>query len=1077
MRKILLLLSGVLLLSAQLLAQTRTISGKITDGQASPIPNVSVIVKGTSVGTTTNESGSYTLNVPDKAKTLVISAVGMATQEVSIGSRTDISVTLLPGESSLQEVVVVGYGKTTKEAFTGSAVQVKGEVLNNKSVSNVSQALAGEVAGVRVINTSGQPGTAATIRIRGLGSVNGNRDPLYVVDGVPFTGNINAINMEDVASVSVLKDAAATAIYGARGANGVIIVTTRSGSSKGKGFIEVDGKWSTNKSLIPRYDVIRSPEDYIILSWEALYNQGRIVNNAAPGNYANTRIFSASGISPNYNIWNVTGPNLIDSNTKTIKPGVSRKYDPENWEDHAFQSSNRNEVNLKIGGGDSKSNYYTSFGYLNDVGYSINTDFRRLTARLNVNHEVRKWLVGSMNIAYANVKSNQNGQESNSNSVFWFVDNNPSIYPLFLRDANGNFVNDSIFGGHVYDYGAAGRKFGALTNAIADAHYNTVRDDRHELVGNTALTAKFTNDLSFETRLGFQYFNNNNIERINKFYGSAASTKGSIYHDRTEMFSYNLLKLLRYNKRFGAHNFEALAAHENTDWKNAITQVFKFNLVQNDGEDLANAVEYTEPDAYTDRYKLESYFAQVNYDFRSTYYLTGSFRRDGSSKFVDDKWGNFGSVGAGWIISNENFMADQNIFKFLKLKASYGLIGEQSGIGNYPGYDVFNVDPLNNRPSFSFATKGNPQLTWETSKIFQTGVEFRVKDFLTGTVEYYVKNTDGLIFDRRVGPSSGYALIKSNDGILRNQGIEFNLTGHIIQKKDWFLDLTINGESFKNKIIEMPIDTFGTRKVIDIQGNYGWGKDHSIFDFYMREYAGVDPADGRVLWTAYYDDLNNNDKGDAGEYIVSLTQYMAQNPGKAGSIKKTTSKVYSVNATSRTEGGTQFYVGKSAIPKVRGAVNLNSGYKGLTLAVQVLYSFGGYAYDGAYASLMNNGLVGGNNWHTDMFGRWQKAGDVTDIPRLSNQVTSDANFGSASSRWITKANYLVLNNIRLGYNLPKSILSRVKVDDAAIWVSGDNLWLNSERKGFNPSTAESGASSVYRYSPLSTMTVGMRVKF
>jgi TonB-linked SusC/RagA family outer membrane protein len=1077
MRKILLLLSGVLLLSAQLLAQTRTISGKITDAQSAPIPNVSVLVKGTSVGTTTDETGSYSLSIPDKAKTLVISAVGMATQEIAIGSRTDISVTLVPGDQSMQEVVVVGYGKTTKEAFTGSAVQVKGEKLNNKSVSNVSQALAGEVAGVRVINTSGQPGTAATIRIRGFGSVNGNRDPLYVVDGVPYTGNINAINMEDVASVSVLKDAAATAIYGARGANGVIIITTRTGSSKGKGFIEVDGKWSTNKSMIPRYDVIKSPEDYIVLSWEAMYNQGRIVNNAAPGNYANNRLFSASGISPNYNIWSVTGPNLIDSNTRTIKAGVTRKYDPENWEDFAFQSANRHEVNLKIGGGDSKSNYYTSFGYLNDVGYSINTDFRRLTARLNVNHEVRNWLVGSMNIAYANSKSNQNGQESNSNSVFWYVDNNPPIYPLFLKNASGQNVPDSIFGGFVYDYGAAGRKFGSLANAIADAHYNTNRDDRHELSGNTSLNAKFTEDLSFETRLGFQYFNNTNIQRTNKFYGSAASTKGSIYHDRTEMFSYNMLELLRYTKRFGSHNIEALAAHENTDWKNAITQVFKFNLASNDIEELNNAVEYTEPSSFTDRYKLESYFTQVNYDYKGTYYLSGSFRRDGSSKFVQDKWGNFGSVGAGWLLSNENFMANQNIFKYLKLKASYGLIGEQSGIGYYPGYDIFNIDPLNSQPSFSFSTKGNPELTWETSKIFQTGVEFRVKDFLTGTVEYYVKNTDGLIFDRRVGPSSGYALIKSNDGILRNKGIEVDLTGHIIQRKDWYIDLNINAESFKNRIIEMPIDTFGTRKVIDIQGNYGWGKDHSIYDFYMREYAGVDPADGRAMWTAYYEDKNNNDKGDAGEYIVSLTQFLSQNPGKEGTIKKTTSKVYSVNATSRTEGGTQFYVGKSAVPKVRGAVNLNAGYKGITLNVQMLYSFGGYAYDGAYASLMANGLIGGNNWHTDIFRRWQKAGDITDVPRLSNNYTTDANFGSASSRWITKANYLALNNIRIGYNLPKSILSKVKVDDANIWISGDNLWLNSERKGFNPSTAESGASSIYNYAPLSTMTVGLRVKF
>jgi TonB-dependent SusC/RagA subfamily outer membrane receptor len=346
----------------------------------------------------------------------------------------------------------VGYSTTTRQAFTGTAKVVSGEQLNNKNVSNVSQALAGEVAGVRVINTSGQPGTSATIRIRGIGSVNGNRDPLYVVDGVPYTGFINSINPNDIATMTVLKDAAATSIYGSRGANGVIVITTRNGRGR-KSFIEADGRYGANMALLPRYDVMRSPEEFIALGWEALYNQGVATNNANPTTFANTRLFSASGIDPRNNVWNVpSGAELIDPQTRTVRTGVARLYDPENWEDYAFQNSVRQEANIRMGGGDGKTNYYTSFGYLDDKGYAINSDYRRLSGRLNLNHEVKSWLTTAMNLNYANSVTNNNGQESNSNSVFWFADNMPSIYPLFMRDAQGNKIPDPKFGGFRYDW-------------------------------------------------------------------------------------------------------------------------------------------------------------------------------------------------------------------------------------------------------------------------------------------------------------------------------------------------------------------------------------------------------------------------------------------------------------------------------------------------------------------------------------------------------------------------------------------------------------------------------------------------
>ncbi|MBN9298639.1 MAG: SusC/RagA family TonB-linked outer membrane protein [Filimonas sp.] len=1071
MRKLLLLVCMTLCI-LQAWAQNRTITGRILDDKGNPIPHASITIKGTVTGVTADAAGNFTIQVASTAKTLVVASLNFATQEIVIGSKANISVVLQESTAKIEEVVVVGYSTTTKEAFTGSAKVVSGEQLNNKNLSNVSQALAGEVAGVRAINTSGQPGVSADIRIRGIGSVNGNRAPLYVIDGIPYSGQLNALNMEDVANLTVLKDAAATSIYGSRGANGVIVITTRTGRGK-KSFIEVDGKIGSNMKLLPRYSVISSPEEYISLSWQALYNQA-IAGGATPAaaqTTASNNLYSASGISPNYNIWNAAGKDLIDPTTGAFKSGVTRKYTPEKWDDYAFQSSSRKEVNVKLGGSEGKTNYYTSFGYLKDNGYSIKTDFQRFVGRLNLNQEVKPWLSANVNINYANTTTNNGGQSSNSGSVFWFVDNMPSIYPLFLRDpATGNKVADPIFGGYQYDYGDQGRKFGSLTNAIADVTYNTSQAKRNELTGNTSLNLKFTKELSFETKLGVQYYNNAAVSRSNKFYGSSASQKGSISQTKTELMNLNLLNLLRYAKKFGDHDLEVLAAHEATNFKQNIANASGYNLVENDNLELNNAVVSNPSSSYSNTYALESYFAQANYNFNRTYYVSGTIRRDGSSRFIKgNTWGNFGSVGLGWVMTNMNFMKSLKFVDFLKLKASYGILGDQSGVGYYPGYDLYTINNLNNQPSFAFNTKGNPNLTWETSKMFQTGVEFKLGNYLTGSVDYYIKNTDNLIFNRRVGPSIGYALIQVNDGRLRNSGVEFDLTAHLINKKDYFFDFGINGEHFTNKIVTMPIDpATGQQKVIDIQSPYGWAVGHSVYDFYIRNYAGVDPTDGKSMWTVYYEDKNANGTFDAGEQVTDLETYNAANPSKAGALKTTNTKDYSQ--------ATQYYIGKSAIPKLRGGINLHGGWKGIDIAVQILYSVGGYAYDYDYAGLMGNGLIGSNNWSTDIRNAWKKAGDVTDVPRISNNA--DANVTATSSRFVTKADYLALNNVRIGYTIPSKIVKRTGIlEEATVWVSGDNLWLATKRKGFNPATAEDGQSNTYRYNPLSTISAGLRVKF
>ena len=802
-------------------AQNRQVTGKVTSPDGSPITGASVSVVGSTTATQTDAAGNFVITVPAGA-TLNVSYIGYEAKRITVGNQSLLNLQLVSEENALDEVVVVGYGTTTKESFTGSAKKVSAENIERKSASNISQALAGEVAGVSVVNTTGQPGTAATIRIRGFGSVNGNRAPLYVLDGVPFNGELTAINNADIESTTVLKDAAATAIYGSRGANGVILINTKKGKGKNS-FVEADVNFGTNMPLLSRYDVVTSPEQYIALGWEGLYNSGT-GSDADKINYANNNLFTATGVGAANNLWNITSAaDLIDPVTRTAKPGVTRKFDPENWSDYAFQNSARKDMNVRFGGSSDKANYYTSLGYLNDKGYSINSDFERLSARINVDNKVKSWMNVGTNIGYSRTERNNAGQSEDSGSIFWFVDNMPSIYPLFERDADGNKIADEIYGGYRYDYGERnGRRFGSLTNAISDANNSTRRHNRNEITANGYVNFNIIKGLTFENSLGVNYFHNKYTSQNSKFYGSSVSTNGSLSQTRTERMSYNLLNLLRYRTQFGAHNLEALVAHEAQNFQNNVMSAGKNQLVRDDSPEFDNAVVMTSISSYTEGYTLESYLGQVNYDYDGKYFLSGSLRRDGSSRFVNKPWGTFGSLGAAWILTKENFMQDQNVFDFLKYKLSYGVIGDQSVGSYYPGLITYPISNLNDKPSIGTPNVGNPDLSWETAKMFQTGVEFTMFNRINASVDYYIKNTDNLIFDRRVGPSIGYALLKVNDGKLRNQGLEFDITGNVYKNSNFYFDLNINGETFKNKIVQMPIDPATNQpKTIDVQGNYG----------------------------------------------------------------------------------------------------------------------------------------------------------------------------------------------------------------------------------------------------------------
>ncbi|MCZ8090978.1 SusC/RagA family TonB-linked outer membrane protein [Flavobacterium sp.] len=1059
-------------------AQEKTVTGVVTD-KLGPLPGANVVVKGSTNGVQTDFDGKYSI----KAKAgdvLQISFTGYDSNSVTVGSANSYNVVLSEGVV-LKEVIVVGYGTSTKENFTGSATKVTMENIEAKTATNVSQALRGEIAGVNVITGSGAPGSDATIRIRGFGSINGNRAPLYVVDGAPFNSDISAINPADIESMVVLKDAAATSIYGSRGSNGVILITTKQGKA-GKSQISVDFRTSINRNSLPAYDVISSPEEYIELSWKSLRNKGALTGQANPEAWASANLYNATGngeaINNAYNIWNADGANLIDPATGKFVNGITRKYTPTNWADEAFGTGYRSEANVLFNGGNDKTKYAMSFGFVDDQGIVVNSSYKRYTTRINLEHKPKDWLTVSGNIGYTGAKytnsSSTEGDAGSSGNIFALTSTTPAIYDVFLRDNDGNLVADPIFGGNQYDYGAlTGRRAWNSTNGIANAKYDRVRDLATTLLGNFNFKVDITKDLAFETRYSGQFQNNDYASRNNPFYGGSVEVFGSLFKDVRTNKNQNFLQLLRYTKAFGNHNFEAFAAHESTE--NEIN-VFTGSAQRAINPNTFDLAQYTTPtgraDSFTQRWSIESYFGQLNYDFSKKYFVTASVRRDGSSRFINNKWGTFGSVGLGWIVSKENFLANVKAIDYLKLKASYGSIADQGTSLQY-GWQLFGINQTPDG-SYSFtqsSTLANPDLTWESADIAQIGVESTLfNNSLEINLDYYVKNTNNLFFNQALPPSSGFTTVQINDGQLRNSGLEFDIVGHIFKaetSKDFRLSLGINGEFLTNKITRMPKNPFtGEVRVFDDASNLSVGK--SQYDWFMREWAGVDPANGSALWNLYYDDANSNGTYDAGDtQIANMVTYLDANPD--ANVGSTTTSVYAQ--------ATQKYVGKSAIPTVRGAFRVNAGFKNLDFTAQFGYSLGGYAFDSGYQVLMsNNGLIGADNFHTDIRKAWSQPGDITNVPRMTAALSTDANFNSTSTRFLVKSDYISLNNIRLGYSIPQEFLSKLMISNMNIFITGDNLMVFSARNGFNPTTIISQTNSGI-YTPMTTVSFGAKIEF
>lgn len=1041
---------GVIVICTQLLAQNRTVTGRVVNAQGAGVPNASVIVRGTTLGTTTAADGSFTITVPSNARTLVVSSVGFQDYEISILNQSNVTVALATAESAMDEVIVTAYGTAQRRTFTGAVTQVTGTEIARQQISNLSKSLEGLAPGVKTTTGSGQPGAGSAIRIRGIGSINASSAPLYVVDGQPYGGDINAINPNDVESISILKDAASAALYGARGSNGVIMITTKKG--KGKPTFNLQARYGINDRAVPEYDVIREPGQFLELYWEALYNESRNrttnpLSDAAARTYATNNLFSNTvGIGgAGYNPYNVPANQVIDPATGKLNPNAQLLFN-DSWEDALFESRPRQEYTGTLSGASDKTRYYLSLGYLNDKGYIIKSDFTRINARLNVEQEINRWLRFGVNGAYGNTKSNTT-QEGNTTyqNAFFFTRGVAPIYPVYLRDTSaagrGTLVLDAN-GNRRYDYGnnvMGTRKYAATENPRATLDFDIYNNVSDNLSGRTFAEFRFIPELKFTLNYGVDLSTDNGISFQNPLQGNAAGASGRGTVSNGRHVTTNINQLLNYVKTFGSHGIDLLAGHESYKFVTNAQSGTKENFLDPTNPQLSNAVSLSALSSSQNTYAVEGFFGQVRYDYKAKYLLSGSYRRDGSSRFApENRWGSFWSVGAGYVISEEAFMKGIGFINMLKLKGSYGIRGNDAFNNYYPYLDQYSVINDNGQLAVRYTYRGNRDITWEKNKDIDVGFEFRVLNRISGAFDWFKRTTYDLLFNVPTPLSSSLGSEPRNVGDMKNWGWEAEVNTDIVKSRDLTVRLGINATSFQNEIIRLPEEN---RTAGITTGNFKYMEGRSIYDYFTWQYAGINEK-GQALYFRDELDASGNPTG-----------------------KKLTTTTFSQ--------ATRDYIGKTSINDVYGGIDLYTQFKGFDLSILTSYALGGYVYDAPYQRLMYAGGGDVSTWHRDILNRWTESNTSGNIPRLQLNY-QDAN--STADRWLIDASYFNIRNVSVGYTFGNNVTERFGMSGTRIYVVADNIHLFSKRQGLDP--RQDFAGGVFNaYSPIRTISFGINTNF
>ena len=1035
----------VFLLGLQLgFAQQKKIQGTVTTAENGfPLPGATILVSGTSRGTQTDFDGNFSISASPE-ETLIVSYVGFKTVNRLVGDSSQITIALEEDSESLDEVIVTAYGTTTKEAFTGSASVISAKDIEQRVVTSPIAALEGSTTGVQFLSGSGQPGSSPSIIIRGVGTLNGDTDPLYVIDGVQFEGGLNSINQNDIESITVLKDAASTALYGSRAANGVVLITTKSGKKGAPARITASSQYGVITQAVSNYDAV-NPGQYYELMWEAYKNA--LGGDAEAAAKASESIYNRLG----YNPFNVPNDQIVRTDG-TLNPNARVIYKGLDWYDALQRTGSRVNNSVSVSAGGENHTVFFSASHLKEKGYVIQSDFNRLTSRLNAEFTPSDWIKIGGNVNLSLSKSSALGGAGSSSIVnaFNWAKNLGSIYPVYIVDTNGNYVLDANgnpqfdLGEGYSQYGIQSRPYNPGRHGIAETILNDEQRDINNLGMRLFSELKLIEGLKVRLTYGQDIQDYINKSYENAIVGDGAPT-GRYGETRYRRIVENFTQLLTYNKTFAdVHSFEITLGHESFDRSYSENEGLATTQTAEGIYEFDNFSTPVRLNGYSSDKGIEGYFARLNYNYDNRYYISGSVRRDGSSVFNKDvRWGTFYSVGASWRIDQEKFMQGVDFINNLKLRASYGEVGNDDLLDYYISQPRYSLTSNAGDPAIYLSDLGNAALTWETVESYDVALDFGLfNNLIDGSFEYYKKNSSDLLYNLPIALSNGLNEVPQNVGTMYNEGFELGITANLIRNQNVKWSVTAQASTFKNKITDLPAPF--------VNGSKRWDVGRSRYDFYIYDYAGVDPTNGDALYYMYEGDINK------GEQVAVLNE------------DGTHATTNDWDEAGRT------YVGAQSRPDINGSFQNRFNYKGFGLDFIITFSGGGKILDNGYSSLMHTGTYG-DAYHPDALNAWRNPGDITSVPRLENGNTNQVQ--TQSSRFLTDASFIALRNANISYTFDREVAGRLGFENLKLFVAGENLYFKSKRDGLNPQYNLAGTGSGNDYNPSRVVSFGVNVSF
>lgn len=1053
-------------------AQDKSISGTVTDSEGEPLLGATVLIVGTSTGTSTDFDGVFNLraSVGDEIE---ISYIGFSTKVFKVDSRDSYTIALEADSNVMDEVLVVAYGTASKESITGAVTSIDSKSIAKRAITSATSALEGAAAGIQVNNTSGQPGDGPSIRIRGFTSINASNAPLVVLDGVPFGGNMSDISPNDIESISVLKDASASTLYGNRASNGVILIRTKGGKgNSGMNLSVKQGLWTRG---ISEYDRV-GPDEFMEVMWQGYRNS--LLTNDSAMSIAEANSIASNSLVDDFlklNIYNLPNDELFTADGKLnpnahVLPGYRGDLD---WYDGIERTGYRQEYNVSARNSNDRGNIFYSAGYLDEEGYIKRAGLERFNARINTEYQANDWLNLGMRLSGSHQKqtslSASTGSANSFVNPYMYARNIAPIYPVHLHDQKtGDFILDAE-GNKIYDGGEDTRNQYVGRHTVWENELDRQRSFRNTLNGQLFADITFLKDFTFSVVGDLNVRNSEARSYNNAIIGDGAGNGGRASRSVYRYKNYTGQQLLNWNKSFGKHNVEALVGHESYSDQYNYLYGYKTTETFAGKEDFINFTEITRLYDYKHIYTTEGYLSRAKYNFDQKYFAEASFRRDGSSKFSKNKrWGNFWSIGGSWIITKEDFF-NLDFVDNLKFRASYGEVGNDQGASRYAYHALYNIAQNANIAALYKSQNAAEDLIWETSSSVGVALEGRAFNRLNFNIEYFDKRSQNLHFDVNLPLSSGststgsaVSSITRNIGTISNSGLELTFDVDVLRGHDWYWNIGANATFLKNKIVRLPEEN---RENGIISGNFKRIEGRSIYDFYMHQFAGVDQLTGDALYEV-----------DAESYNVN-----GSNPDADAIPDEFLREINGAYYTTNTTYGRRDWSG-SAIPDVYGSFTTNVGWKNFTLSGIFTYSLGGKTYDYSYSSLMSmSGTPGA--LHTDILNSWNGIPEgitETSANRIDPNGTPLVDFtrssynNATSNRFLQDGSYLVIKNITLNYSLPQEIAGRMSLTSLDVNLGVENLATFTKLKGMNPQQSFAGSSQNAYLTPR-VFTLGVNI--